>query len=116
VTREPQEGLVPSQGTPPNVTVIQNPRSITMHNVADHELDVIMGSSGGVHLTFFGICFGALLTSAATLLTVTITGDRVFAGFVAAALVSLILSFYFGIKAISDYRSASKKVESIKGR
>lgn len=85
-----------------------------MHTVSGTELDTVASLSNSIHLTFFGVCFGASIAFTVVLTTVNVTQPKTFAGFVGALLVSSVLALYFGIRGGIDYAAAKKKVEEIK--
>jgi hypothetical protein len=89
-------------------------RDLTLHFVTEQELDAVASLSNSVHLTFLGVSFGALITLAITLSTVTISDSKVFAAFVACTVLSAASTLYFGIRAWISYREARRKLRELK--
>jgi len=85
-----------------------------MHTVSSTELDTVASLSNSVHLTFFGLCLGAVVTFGIVLSTSKITDPTTHAGYVALLAVSVVGTLYFGIRASIDYREAKRKLREIK--
>ncbi len=85
-----------------------------MHTVTGQELDAVASLSNSVHLTFFGLCFGATISLSIVISTVSIPDPKTYAAFMALTAVSVILSSYFGIRALIDYRASRRKLKEIK--
>jgi hypothetical protein len=96
------------------LTVRYARRTITMHTVTSVELDTVASLSNSIHLTFFGISMGALIAFVIVISTVEINNATQHATFIALLAVSVLSVFYFGVRAVSDYRSAKRKVREIK--
>ncbi len=85
-----------------------------MHTVSETELDGVASLSSSIHQTFVGMSFGAFFTLAITLYTVKIDDPKVYAAFVACAVLFGVLTLYFGIRAAADYIKAKKSLHKIK--
>ena len=105
--------IIPANGSMP-LNVQYARRTLTIYPVSDSELDFVASLSNSIHLTFVGMSFGALLTLAVTLYTVPLSDPKVYAGFVACTALTTILTVYFGIRAVSDYRKACAKLCELK--
>jgi hypothetical protein len=108
---------VPGNITPgPPLTIQYAPRSLTMHSVTGPELDTVASLSNSIHLAFFGICIGALISLAIVLSLTPIADPKLYASYVALTAVSAGGSIYFGIRALLDYRAAQRKLNEIKSQ
>jgi hypothetical protein len=96
------------------VTIDIMPRRVAMYRVFETELENLGSAQNSVHLAFFGIAFGAALTLSVTLITVDINNSKTYASFWASLLVSVGASFYFGLRALFDWRKAKRHVRDIK--
>jgi hypothetical protein len=96
-----------------SVTTVFHPRTLEMHMVTDHELTDIASGAQSIHIGFFGVSFGALVAAAITLITVPLASSA-HAAFVASTIVLFVLSAYFGVRGISDYRSSKDRVNRIR--
>jgi len=85
-----------------------------MFTVTELELDAVASLSASIHLTFFGISFGALVAFAIVLATVSPNDPVIHAMFVALLWVSALMTLYFGIRGINDYITARRKLNEIK--
>ena len=85
-----------------------------MHTVSSTELDTVASLSNSVHLTFFGLSLGAVVTFGIVLTTSTITDAVTHAGYVALLAVSAVGTLYFGIRALIDHKEAKRKLKEIK--
>jgi len=81
-----------------------------MHIVTESELTDIASGAQSIHVGFFGITFGALVAVAIVLITLPLQTSA-HAAFVASLVVLLIMSAYFGVRAVSDYRQSKHRVE-----
>lgn len=107
----PQIELSP---TPAPLTVQYTTRTVMVHTVTGMELDTIASLSNSVHLTFFGICLGALVAFGIVLSTSQITEPLTYSAYVSLLAVSLIGTSYFGLRGVIDYREARRKVNDLK--
>jgi hypothetical protein len=82
--------------------------------IFEPELDSVAAGSASLHLTFFGISAGALVAFWITLATVTIDDPMTYGAFVGLLAVSVIGSLYFGVRGVSDYVAAQKKIKELK--
>jgi hypothetical protein len=96
------------------LTVEYARRTLTMHTVTDIELDSVASLGNSVHLTFFGLCAGALVAFGSVLSTTAITEPKIYAAYVGLTAVSLLGGLYFGVRAIIDYRSSRRRLADIK--
>jgi hypothetical protein len=85
-----------------------------MHTVTGMELDTIASLSNSVHLTFFGVCLGAVVAFGIVLSTSKITDPIIHAGYIALLAVSAVGTLYFGIRALIDYKEAKRRLKEIK--
>jgi hypothetical protein len=97
------------------LTISYAPRRMVMHYVSESELTEIssLGTSS-VYLTFFGLAFGALVSFGTVLTTTTIESPKIYAGFVAATVVSGLATPLFAILAGMGYFKAKQKLKEIK--
>ena len=96
------------------VTIDVMPRRVAMYRLFETELDSLGSAQNSVHLAFFGLAFGAALALGITLLTVDISSTKTYAAFWASLLVSVLGTFYFGLRAFFDWRKAKQNIRSIK--
>ena len=96
------------------LTIVCAPRRIVMHYVAEPELDELVSRGSSIHLTFFGVCFGSLISFAIVLSTSNISNPKTFAAYVALTAVALTGSALFGIKGYRDYSAARAKLSQLK--
>ena len=92
------------------LTIKQSPRTLKVLQVLESELDAITSIGISIHLTFFGISFGSLVSFSVVLGTVNPLPNW-FAGMV---WVSALASSYFGILCIRDFRLARRKISDLK--
>jgi hypothetical protein len=105
---EPETPVIP-------VTVEQVPRTLRMYSLGEHELDMLTGNYSSIWALGFGAAFSVLLISVVTVVTVKLS-DRAFASFMAALIVSGVLSAIFLLATLVEYRRVSVRVSSIKTR
>ena len=91
-------------------TIKQSPRTLKVLRVLELELDAITSIGTSIHLTFFGISFGSLVSFSVVLGTVN-TLLNWLAGMVWA---SAITSLYFGVLYFRDFRLARRKISDLK--
>lgn len=84
-----------------------------MYSVTGQELDGLASGYNSIHAGFFTLCLGALIGFGTTLLTVPLS-DKLFALYVGLTGVSGILTPYFGLRAIRDWRNTTQRIEEIK--
>jgi hypothetical protein len=116
------EIIPPENGAPKNVvsaapvplTVNYIPRSLTMIHVSSSDLETLSSSGNSIHLTLFGVCFGAATSFGGVLATTVVANPLVFGAYVGLCCGSSILSVYFGLRGISDYRAAKRKLGELK--
>lgn len=96
------------------VTTETLPRHMRFVRVSTDELDDLKSSNSTLELAFFSLSVGCLVTTSATLKTVTISDPAAHAAFVAAALVFLVGTLYFGIAAFRGEVRWRRKINSIK--
>lgn len=85
-----------------------------MHSVTTGELDMVASLSNSVHLAFFGLSAGAVITLGVTLVTVPMATPIMAAGFISATIVSSISTLFFGVMARISHKDARRKIEDIK--
>jgi hypothetical protein len=85
-----------------------------MLTVTKEELESVSGLSGSLYLTFFGICFGGLVSFVIVLTTTTISNPLTLATYVALTGVSVLGSCLFGIKSVQEYRECRRKLRRLK--
>ncbi|MDO8716941.1 MAG: hypothetical protein Q7J73_09100 [Dehalococcoidales bacterium] len=114
---EEQRAVVSTGTSPPLTVIVQVPAEIVMYNVSEAQLDALVNgaSSNSIHLAFLGICIGAFLAFGIVLLTVPLE-SKMFATFVGLLAVSIVLSFYFGIRTIVEIKANTKRFNQIRQR
>jgi hypothetical protein len=85
-----------------------------MHTVSSTELDTVASLSNSVHLTFFGLCLGAIIAFGIVLSTSNITDAMIHAAYIALLAVAVIGALYFGVRALVDYKEAKRQLNEIK--
>ena len=115
--REPQiEGLVRvDRGEEPLLTPYVNPRRIGMKIVSNQEL-LDIGSVSietALYFTLLGVSAGGALASVAALTTSNITNPFVWAGWVAALIVSGLGTVGFGFLSWASWHKGKKRVSLI---
>lgn len=87
-----------------------------MFSVTETELDGLSdsGLSSAVDLSLFALSFGILVTLIITISTVDVNPPKIFASYVAAAIVFAIFSVLFGVRSVIAWKSAKKKLTEIK--
>jgi hypothetical protein len=98
-----------------HLTTVFHSRTLDMHIVTESELTDIASGAQSIHIGFFGITFGALFAVAIVLITLPLQTSA-HAAFVASLVVLLIMSAYFGVRAVSDYRQSKHRVELIRSK
>jgi hypothetical protein len=98
------------------ITVDVAPRRIGVHLITTHELDRFAEGFSSLASTLFGVCGGALVSLAVTLVTVPVDNAKVYASLVAGSIVALLGSIFFGGQMMADRRMARTTVASIKER
>ncbi len=85
-----------------------------MHNVSESELDALASGSPSIHLTFFGICFGAAV-SFGTVVIATANLDSFNKSLFSTLFVSAVLmASFFAVQSIRDYLQSRRKLREIK--
>jgi len=95
------------------VTTVFHPRVFDMHTVADQELDELASGSQSVNLGLFGVAFGALVSVAITLSTVSLP-TRMLAAYAGSCIALVLLSIYFGMQAIRDIVASRRRLNRIR--
>jgi len=90
------------------------PRHVKMHSISESELDAIAALSNSVHLTFFGICVGALISFFIVLSSGGIADPNQHATYVMLTFAAAILAAYFGIRGGGDYIQSKRKLRELK--
>jgi len=73
-----------------------------MYPMLEQELDTLLAGYRSVHLAFFGVALGALITVVVTYYSVTLAPD-VRGHFLDAIFIFAVFSCYFGVMAIRDW-------------
>lgn len=99
------------------VQIIIHQRKIHMHTLTDPELNSLQesGLSATVDLALFALSVGILVSAVITLSTVDISNPKIYATYVAASIVTGLLSLWFGIRAFIGIKNARTKLKEIKG-
>ena len=101
--------------TPAKPVKISYPqRSTAVYQVFEYELDSLTSLGNSLDLTLAGIFFGAALTLGVTLGTASFTSPYTHASFVAAFLVSIGFTLFFGIRAGIEVNRSRKYIKRIK--
>lgn len=108
----PKVTLEPSDRSP-SVTVVYQPREIRMFHVSAEELETFASGNSSVHLTFFGLCFGSAITLTATWVSVKLSANTHLVFFLGSVLLG-VLSLYFAVRAIADWRTSRRLIDEIK--
>jgi len=85
-----------------------------MHQISGTEIDAIAGIGNSIHLTFFGISLGSLVSLGGVLLATPPSDPRKYATLAALTALSFVLSIVFGINAWLGYRKAATRICEIK--
>lgn len=103
-----------SSGKPLTVNAI--PRHLNVYTVTEDELETLYtaGNYKTLDVGLFSLSLGVLVTVLVTLGTVDIANARVNAIFWAVLLASVLASIFFGARAVIAWRSAARKLASIK--
>ena len=109
------KGIIQQQGSGQVTIIVQVPGEVVMFNVTEQELDSLASGFSPIHLAFFGMTLGALISFLITILTVPLS-DRMFAMFSALLASSIIAVFYFGIRTAADIRANATRLKHIKER
>ena len=115
---EPElKGLVRAEGSKgePLLTPYVNPRRIGMKIVSNQELLDIgsVSTETALYFTLLGISSGGLIASVATLTTVTIVSPFVWAGWIAALIISAIGCLAFGLLSCFSWKKGKKRISLI---
>ena len=109
----PLAGNAPSTNSTQSCTIEMVPRHLRMHTVSEAELDAIAVGGSSVNLTFFGVCFGALISFAIGLYSGGIDPSQK-SMYAALVFASAILSAFFGIRGGRDYFSSQSELKKLK--
>ena len=80
-----------------------------MHNISEYELDALASGGNTLNWTFFGICFGALISFGVVLYAGNVTDPAKHAMFVMLVFSSAILAAFFGIRGVNRLRKMAKE-------
>ena len=105
-----------AKGRRPVVTVNPVHRQLNVFQITEDELVSLYASGNYKTLDsgMFSLSLGAAITLAATLMTVDIANAKLNAAFVAALIVSLLASVFFGSRAVIAWRTAAQTLKAIK--
>ena len=98
----------------PRITLIVEPRAVSLYFVTRSELEQLASLGGALHMTFFGISVGPAVAFGIALLTATLD-TRTNAAFVAIFAVSALGVAYFAARAYADTRARERVVRSVTG-
>jgi hypothetical protein len=104
----------PSTGTTPFCTVEHVPGHLRMHTISEDKLDMLVSCSAPLHLTFFGICFGAALSFGMVLYNGSLDPTHKLV-YQCLLFPSVVMAAYFGIRGGRDYFRSRDKLNEIKG-
>ena len=107
-------GPIISSSPQPLTTITYTNRNINMLTLSSGELDAVASRGGSLHLTLFGLCFGALISFSIVLTTADGLSVLAHSEYVALTGVSAIGSLYFGIRGVSDHLTAKRELKRIK--
>jgi len=112
---QPLNPITPSPHSAQSYTVEVVPGHLRMHTISEDKLDMLVSGTTSVHLAFFGICLGAVISFGIVLYNGGLdpTHKLVYQCFL---FVSAMMAAYFGIRGGSDYFSSRDKLNEIKGR
>lgn len=102
-----------SQANPINLNYVN--REVRVLTLTEHELDGLASSNAPLYLTFLGISFGAFVSLACTLYSVSIIDPVSHATFVAMTWLTLAASVLFGVLAARSFLITHKKLAELKG-
>ena len=108
----PSVVVLPAQSS---ISLVHHRQEIAVYPITEEQLDAL-GSNASVHLGFFMFTFGVCITSIITLSTVTNMSDRMISIYVACAILTFILSLYFGWMAWKDWQNDKDRKAQIKIR
>lgn len=111
----PLKNEIAPQNNPQAVLSVEYvPRHLKMHNVSESELDALASGNPSVHLTFFGICFGAAV-SFGTVVKATTNLDLFSKSLFSMLFVSAgLMALFFAVQSIRDYLQSKRKLQEIK--
>jgi len=103
----------PSTSSTQSITVEYVPGRLRMHTISEDKLDMLVSGNAPVHLTFFGVCFGAAISFGVVLYNGGIDQHHQ-SVYTMLLWASGILALYFGVRGGTDYFQSSKKIDEIK--
>ena len=111
---QPQNPIAPSSSAAQSYTVEIVPGHLRMHTISEDRLDMLASGTASVHLTFFGVCLGAVISFWIVLYNGSLdpTHRLVYQCFLFP---SAVMAAYFGIRGCKDYFSSRDKLSEIKG-
>jgi hypothetical protein len=106
--------IIPSPQAGQSYTVEIVPGHLKMHTISEDKLDMLVSGAASIHLTFFGVCLGAVIAFGIVLYNGGLdqTHQLVYQCFL---FLSATMAAYFGIRGGSDYVSSRNKLNEIKG-
>jgi len=110
-----QNGVAPSAIAAQSFTVELVPAHLRMHTMSEDKLEALISGNGSIHLTFFGICFGAAVSFGIVLYN---GGLDPIHGLVYESFLFLsgVMATYFGIRGGRDYLRSKSKLKEVKER
>lgn len=106
-------GNAPSTGSTPSCTVEYVPSHLRMHTISEDKLDAIISGSSSINLTFFGVCFGAVLSFGIVLYNGGLDESHL-SRYGMLLFAAAILSAYLGFKGCKDYFKTKSIVDALK--
>jgi len=98
------------------LTITAQPRDVDLFSIFDFELDVMSESFSSLSLAFTGITVGVALSLGVTLVTIDDLQSEVHATFAGVTVAAVLLSFFFGWRAILDWQKARSIAKAVRKR
>ena len=98
---------------PSQVQIIEHGRDIHMYRITETEIDELCSEYMSIDFGLFTLCIGVFIAFIIALITAQMS-DKVFATFVAIAVVSLLGTIFFGVRTIRLRRKLKRRAEDIK--
>ena len=99
-----------TSSSPCTVEII--PRHLRLINISETELRALASGSNSTDLTFFGICFGATVAFGIVLYSGGIS-DVQQATYKMLLCAAIVLSSYFGVQSIRNYRQSKRNLKDL---
>ena len=85
-----------------------------MHTISEDKLEMMVSGTTSIHFTFFGICLGAVISSAIVLYNGGLDSVHNLVYRFSIFIIGL-MAAYFGIRGGMDYRRSQSELNEIKG-